>query len=329
LAPTDLPHAEHILPHQLRQWGDQVGEILMTVDLHRSRGRFAEDWEQRLPGLRRLIADCCARYSHARTIDVSYDGDAKSSIERSFFRGEKIPAKDYRGGPFYSYFYALHAARFDRVLHFDSDMLFGGGSKTWLGEAMDILDARPDVLACNPLPGAPTSDGSLRSQLLEREAIDGVAYRSPALSTRLFLMDRQRLPRLQVERQTGRRSWGARLDGNPPFDTPEGIISAAMARSGLIRIDFLGRAPGMWSVHPPYRSATFYRKLPTLIQDVESDQVPEAQRGWHDIEDCMVDWSDVRPGRLDRIRTHLRLALDRQRDQLTAIRRANSRLPLR
>ena len=50
LAPTDLPHLIHILPHQIRQLGGQVDEILLTLDLHQSRGRFGAAWKERLPG---------------------------------------------------------------------------------------------------------------------------------------------------------------------------------------------------------------------------------------------------------------------------------------
>jgi hypothetical protein len=38
ITPTDLPHLIHILPYQCRQLNDQVDEILLTVDLHRSGG---------------------------------------------------------------------------------------------------------------------------------------------------------------------------------------------------------------------------------------------------------------------------------------------------
>ena len=155
LAPTDLPTAVHTVPHQLRQWGRQVDEVLFVVDLHRSRGKFAEGWEERLPGLRRLIEDCCAGHPHARSVDVDYSWEARTAVERYFFSGEPMPAKDYRGAPFSAYFSALLAASHDHVLHFDSDMLFGGGSQTWLAEALQILETRPDVLACNPLPGPP------------------------------------------------------------------------------------------------------------------------------------------------------------------------------
>src|SRR4051812_22990821 len=45
LAPSDHRLAGELLPHQIRTWRSQVEEVLLTVDLHRSRGRFADDWE--------------------------------------------------------------------------------------------------------------------------------------------------------------------------------------------------------------------------------------------------------------------------------------------
>jgi hypothetical protein len=313
LAPTDLPTAVHTLPHQLRQWGRQVDEVLFVVDLHRSRGKFAEGWKERLPGLRRLIEDCCARHPHARSVDVDYSWKEKTTVERYFFSGEGMPTKDYRGAPFYAYFFALLAASHDHVLHFDSDMLFGGGSQTWMAEALQILENRSDVLACNPLPGPPTTDGTLRSQTLPRAPGVSPAFRSPALSTRLFVLDRRRITDLRIERPTAREALGARIDGNPPFLPAEGVISRAMARSGLGRLDFLGAAPGMWAIHPPYRSPTFYERLPALVAEIESGDIPDAQRGCHEMEDCLVDWSDVRPSPRNRLEKHSRLLLQRVR----------------
>jgi hypothetical protein len=311
LAPTDLPHAVHIVPHQLRQWADQVDEILLTVDLHRSRGKFAEGWEERLPGLRQLIDECCAKYPHARSVDVDYGPGAQSAVAARFFGGEPVPLKDYRGAPFYSYLFGISCAKNERVFHVDSDIIFGGGSQTWVSEAVDVLDRRPEVLDCNPLPGPPTADGTLRSQVLERDPVEPAAFRSPALSTRVFLMDLGRLPVLKASRASGKSAWGARLDGNPTFTTAEITISQAMATRGLIRVDFLGTEPGMWGVHPPWRSATFYRRLPDLIEEIEQGRVPEEQRGRHEVEDCMVDWTDVRPSTRRGIVSHSRRALRR------------------
>ncbi len=323
LAPTDLPHAVHIVPHQLRQWAGQVDEVLLTLDLHRSRGKFADGWTERLPGMRQLIEDCCAATPNARSVEVDYGPEAQAQVAASFFGGGGVPLKDYRGAPFYSYLFSLGAATHQRVFHLDSDMLFGGGSQSWIGDALETLSARPEVLACNPLAGPPTPEGTLRSQVLEPDGDTPWAFRSTALSTRLFLIDLQRLPVLRAARVSSRRALGARMDGNPTADALEGVMSAAMAEHGLIRVDFLGVAPGMWAVHPPWRSPTFYERLPALVREIESGQVPPGQLGCHDVEDCMIDWSDVRPAPRGALRHHSRRALDRVLVPITAARRGS------
>ncbi len=52
------------------------------------------------------------------------------------------------------------------------------------------------------------------------------------------------------------------------------------------------RACGL--LHPPYRSEEFYRALPGLIERIENDDIPEAQRGDYELNDSMFDWSRAR-----------------------------------
>jgi len=314
LAPTDLPHAKHIVPHQLRQWAGQVDDILFIVDLHRSRGRYSEGWKERLPGLRLLIEECCAKYAHAHAQDVDYSPEVAAILSSLFFGGQPLPAKDWNGGPFYSYFFGLYAPKHNYVFHMDSDMMYGGGSQTWVTEAVQLLTERPDVLICSPLPGPPTADGRLRSQLLEPEPFSSLAFRSPKLSWRHFLMDRNRfyshIKRLSLTEPPRRRIWQALADGNPPYDFAEEIVSHAMSKQGLLRIEFLGSDPGTWSVHPPYRSKLFYDRLPTLIRQIETGEIPESQRGDHDLNDSMIDWTDARKSLWKRGVNHLRLLIE-------------------
>ncbi len=312
LAPTDLPHAVHTVPHQLRQWSGQVDEILLTVDLHRSPGRFSEAWEERLPGMLHLVHECCASYLHARYVDIDYSEPARAAIGAAYFGGQTPPLKDYRGAPLYSYLFSLDAATHDHVFHVDSDMLFGGGSQTWAAEALAVLASRPEVVACNPLPGPPRADGTLRSQRLDAEPMDSLAFRSPALSTRLFLLDRRRLSGLRLEHPAFRRGVGAWMDGHPRFKPLEEIASRLMAERGWMRLDFLGQATGMWSLHPPWRSRLFYERLPSLITEIETSDIPDDQRGYHDVEDCLVDWTTARPSRRQRIEGHARSLLERK-----------------
>ena len=69
----------------------------------------------------------------------------------------------------------------------------------------------------------------------------------------------------------------------------------------------LGAAPGMWSLHPPYRCADFYQKLPELVRRVEAGDLPTAQLGLHDVGDSLVDWSEAH-ARMARRRWWHRLA---------------------
>jgi hypothetical protein len=324
LAPTDLPRARYTLPHQLRQWAGQVDEILLVLDLHRSQGRFSAAWAERLPGMRQLLADMCAEHTHARVEEVDYSDAMRQQLADAFFGGLRLPEKDWIGGPFYAYFFGLHRAAHEYVLHTDSDVMYGGGSQTWIAEALGIMAEHPEVIACNPLPGPPTPDGALRSQTLTRVPYAALAYSVTRLSTRTFLLDRarfhQEFPALPLLPAPWRlRRWQARLEGNSPFELPEEIMSSVMTAHNRFRVDFLGEPPGMWSLHPPYQTPEFFVRLPELIACVEAGDVPEGQRGYHDLNESMMDWSSARVPRWRRIAAHGRLALGRP---LAAVRYA-------
>ena len=307
LAPSDHRLARHILPHQIRTWRGQVEEILLTIDLHRSAGRFADDWEEG----RDNILVLARSVDGARIVEVDYGAPAAAAVAREFFGGQRVPAKDHRGGPYYSYFFGLHAASHPHVLHCDADMMFGGGSATWLAEACALLHKEPDVFVTAPLPGPPAPDGRLTELRGERLAGPSLAYAFHEMSSRAYLIDRSRfqtrIGALRPALAPLRGSLLALLEGNAPRELPERLLTRAMARHGLRRVDFLGAAPGMWTLHPPYRCADFYLKLPELVRLVEAGDMPAAQLGLHDVGDSLVDWSEART-RLTQRRWWRRLA---------------------
>ena len=308
VAPVDLPVARHTIPHQLRQLGSQVAEIQFTVDLHKSRGRYGAAAEERRPGLEALLRELCEEYPHARIEPVAYDDDAARAVAERFFGGRKVPAKHHYGGPIYSYFYGWHAARNDIVFHIDCDMLFGGGSPTWVDQAVRLLRTREDTVLVSPFPGPPPA-GGLSEELLRRHGTgagraprqleeDPPAYAFPTASTRLFLFDRvefvRRLGPLPLERPRPRSFARALLEGHQPYELPERTITRLMKRRDLWRVDLLGSGAGMWSLHPALRSDEFFAALPKLIRRVEEGDVPDEQRGDYDVNDSMIDWSSAR-----------------------------------
>jgi hypothetical protein len=292
LAPSDYAHAQYMLPHHVRVWGSQVDEILLTIDFHRSPGRFSDRWAEGA----RNIQPLAESIEGARVVRVDYDQGAMKRVSAAFFGGRRVPLKDFRGGPYYSYFFGLVAARHDYVLHSDSDMFFGGGSQTWLAEAIAQMESEPNLFLTAPLSGPPRPDGRLLYLQATPDPKTPNVHTFAEMSSRVFLMQRSRfhstigalVPRRPPSLKTAAI---AILDGHAPRDLPEHLFTAEMRTRGLFRRDFLGAAPGMWSLHPPYRCADFYAKLPELIRRVETSDVPAAQRGDHDLNDSMVDWS--------------------------------------
>lgn len=309
VAPVDLPHAREIVPHQLRQLGGQVDEVLLAVDTQAGSGRFAREWSNRKAGLDAFLVELAGAVGGVRVVPVDYSAPAAQAVADMFFDGRPVPLKDYRGGPFYCYFYALHAAQHDRVLHLDCDMLLGGGSQRWVAEALEILARHPDVLACSPLPGPPSHDGTVNPQHFHTQGAEPdrelpSAFRFDRLSTRAYLVDRVKLAALGGGRFGAHVSEPAaepaspaapprsnlpRWRPTPPQPAPslppmpERIVSLEMQRAGLVRLDFLGRDPGLWAVHAWARDADFYELLPGLIDRVERGEVTDDQRGTQEL----------------------------------------------
>ena len=292
LAPADVGHARHILPHQLRQWAGQVQEILCTLDLRRSGGRFGEDWHVRSPQLVELVKSVCSEHPNARWVEVDYSRRARRVVSRAFFAGRRVPLKDYRGGPYYSYFFGLNAVRHDYVFHLDSDMLFGGGSQSWVSEALHVLQERPAVFVCSPLPGPPTPDGQARQQKARIEPFHSLAHGFDHFTSRLFLIDRRQLsalgPLVPMRKFGRRKAPQAWLRRTSTYDLPELLISATMKARRVQRFCFLGAPPGVWAVHPDERSVRFYAHLPEIIQRIERGDIPQTQRGFYDLQESML-----------------------------------------
>jgi hypothetical protein len=307
LYPMDAPHVEHLLPHQIRVWSGMVDRIVLTVDAQQSRsGRYrGNNFAANLRMLRERMSRAARQYPHLQVIDVDTSEVTRRRIARYFFGTDAMPLKAWDGGPFYSYFYGLWSTQARYVVHFDGDMMFGGGSRRWVDEAIALMQRRPEVLLASPFPGPPRADGAIMGHTVsdnvapKRESEPSLAYSFSHASTRIFMIDLERFEQrarpLPLERPSFRQRLKSRVWGNPPDALEaEVILSHTLRRTGTIRVDLLGSGPGLWSLHAPYRSAEFYRRLPELIQTVESGRVPDAQRGDYDINDSMIDWSEAR-----------------------------------
>jgi hypothetical protein len=314
VAPSDLLHVRHILPHQISRWRGQVSRIILTVDTLPGRGRYAQAWDDsRVPLQSLLDTVVAANDGQVAVVPVDYSSTCVRAVSHEFLGGRDVPLKDSYGAPFYAYLFGLMTADARYVLHADADILYGGGSGTWLTEAVTVLRERPDVLLTGPYPGPPTSDGRIPCEVTARHAasqrhgsppellrLTDHALRFAHMSTRSFLIDLDRF-RAKVGVLHPEYTPAPRSSRQSPGAAPlEVWMSKAMRQHGLVRVDLLGADPGMWVLHPPYRGKAFLRDLPDLIARIERGDIPEAQLGDYDLNDSMVDWS--RPRRLQRWR---------------------------
>jgi hypothetical protein len=110
--------------------------------------------EKKLAGIRCFLKSLQDEISSLAIADTT-----RRAVSKLFFGSNIIPDKAWDGRPFYPYFYGLFVAKADYIMHMDGDMMFGGGSQTWISEAIDLLKARPDILFSGPLPGPPHPAG--------------------------------------------------------------------------------------------------------------------------------------------------------------------------
>lgn len=293
LAPNDYPLTKHLLKEQIEIFKDSVDEILLTVETKKSYGRFGANWEKYSPLLTALLNKIEA---NNLTIDeIDYSSEMKKKVANYFFDTNFIPEKDYRGGPFYCYFYGLYKAKNNLIFHLDSDMFLGGNSKKWIYEAYTKHLDDPLILTTSPLPGPPHHLEILKGQTLI-EQLDSFTYLIQGFSTRIFTIDKFFFhnKKLTLSKTSFRNIIKALVRKQAPYELPEKLIAYYIKEHKLKRIDFLGQQPGLWSLHPPYKTDSFLKSIPKIIKSIKEKDLPEAQLGFYDIVDELHNWDDAR-----------------------------------
>jgi hypothetical protein len=309
--PLDLRHLVHTLEHQLAVWGEQVERIVLTVDTRQSRsGRYkSSQYRENVRPLFTYLETLAGKSAKIEIFEIDYSARARAAVKDTYFsEADDYPEKAFDGGPFHAYFYGLYIARADYIVHMDSDMLFGGMSQKWLVEAIAWFEKTPNVLFAGPLPGPPRGDGCLggvhqSARVLKIPApmrldVAYPAYLFQSVSTRIFVLDQRRFEKVvksfRLLRPKLLHRMRAHVFGQSPLSrAAEEVMTDALLSRDLYRLDFLGSEPGMYSLHPPYRSEEFYRRLPELIGRVASGAIPEEQRGEYELNASMIDWSDA------------------------------------
>lgn len=293
LTPRDVALARAVLPHQLARIGPAVEEIVLTID---TGGKPPADAGSDYSELERLARAAASVAPSLIVHAADYSDKRRATLSRQILARGLIPARAYRGG-FLAYFDGWLTGTQPFLFHLDSDVLIGGEPAGWIAEAIALLRSDPAIFTCTPLAGPPRNDASI-NQPSRREPQPRGAHGFDTFSTRIFFVARERLaapqPRLALTRARWRQQLSGWAEGTSPYSLPEDILTAHLRQTGRRRVDFLGAEPGCWSLHPPYRNGEFFRRLHELVERVERNDFPEAQRGDHDVNDSVIDWSDAR-----------------------------------
>jgi hypothetical protein len=307
LAPGDYRHSKYLLKYHLELFSDLVDEILLTYDVNPRKiisSTEVNEFDKQMLALVEELSEANKKIKFQR---VDYSSDVVEKVTLSFFN-RMIPQHDYRGAPIYPYLFGIYYAKNDYVFHIDSDMFFGGLSRTWLKEAQELMIQNPAILTTSPLPGPPHPEGILVKQR-EYKPYPNKAYAFifDQMSTRVFLIDRRKInKKLRPVKPVVKERIFAYAGGFSSIDTLEVMITNCMKEHSYKRLDFLGNSPGLWSLHPNYRSQSFYRQIPDIIDRLKRMDIPEEQYGYYNISDNFIDWEDgIRNFKNNRLRNKI------------------------
>ncbi len=293
LAPGDFRHSKTLLEHQISAFNEQVDEILLTYDFRPKKVLSKDELSEFHEPFMDLIEVLSKKYPKIRFHKVDYSEFVVNDINRLFYNGKWF-LHNFRGAPLYAYLYGFASCKNDYILHIDSDMFFGGLSNTWINEAIKKYESDKEILYLAPHPGPPHPDNILKKQqnytALANEKHAFEIFDS--VSTRILFVDRRRLyGKLTRKFPPPIKMLYALVRGFSFSDRLEKILFLSMKKEKLKRVDFLGKPPGLYSVHPNYRSAEFYEQIPEMIERLkENKNIPESQLGFYDFSEDFIDW---------------------------------------
>lgn len=290
VAPTDLPFLDQTLPHLARAFGQSVAHRLVVADFNEVTGTFKKRPVGSIDSLRKLLDRFQADGLIDQVVPVIMTSDLVQNAWRGVFTKPLPFPRDYRGAPIVNYLLCLSQAPTRYVMHVDSDMLIHQrpGVTPFVERAIALLQSNEDLAAVLPMSGPPHPEGVLHQPVwFELDAKGFHRFRS--FTSRLFLVDRERLPRLYPlpldwpqRTSPGRRlNLRRRLRGLSTLPMWEHMMEWAMSDRRLFRADLSDGS--CWSLHPVARGDDFVRALPSIIERVEAGRFPAEQAGHYDL----------------------------------------------
>jgi hypothetical protein len=294
LSPSDYPLCQKLLETQIKYFYASIDEIVLTLETKKSIGnRFGNGFESNKDKLNLFLLELAKKYPKIRIAPVDYSDRTKEIITKKFFNNANLmPDKDFRGGPFYCYFYGLNSCKNNYVLHMDCDMFLGGQPEVWLRRAFKLISQK-DIYFVNPLPGPPTPDFSIKQPYKKR--INRYLYYFNHVTTRFFLTDIEKITSKRLELShvhplkliTG-------LKQKNYWEIPEKIFSNFLKKEKGWRANYWGEDDqfGCYSLHPIRKPESFIEFIPSVLEKISLNDLPVSQMGCYDIQRELFDFGE-------------------------------------
>ncbi|MBC5773717.1 hypothetical protein H8S95_06555 [Pontibacter sp. KCTC 32443] len=287
ISPSDYLLCRKLLQFQINFFYNHIDEVVLTIESKKSKGkRFGNNFNNYQDKLNLFLESLRNQFPKIRVVPVDYSPDAKKKVAKLFFSNTKfLPDKDFRGGPFYCYFFGLYSCAFQKILHLDCDMILGGDAKHWLTGAIKLLND-PSVAFVLPLSGPPTSEFNICQSYTKR--LNRYTYVFDRFTTRVFLTDITKFTNhklfLKLIKPNIKRIGRALLQQNF-WEMPEVLITENIRRTKTYRVDYWGEndQQGCYSLHPVYKPASFIEFVPKLLEQVQNNKLPNVQKGNYDL----------------------------------------------
>lgn|GEM_PF-3555045 len=200
--------------------------------------------------------------------EVDWSEDVVQRVMRKFFGRATAPTRCAAGSPIYQYLFAIEQATSPYLLHFDNDILVHmRDGCTWIDHAIELMRSNERVVFATPEGGPAQATGAMGWVFGRRARTDRRWQRAASVSTRYFLLDRDRFNAAVLPLVVDRAG-----------ETLERTITASVHRQGLERQSIADDFN--WVIHPRRHNRNHIDNLPELIQLVESNKAPFRRTGY-------------------------------------------------
>lgn len=296
VSPYDLAICKQLLERQISFWYSEFDEVVISVQSRPSISTSAQDFRANMRGLVALIESLVDQYTKVRYHFIDYSDSRRRHLARSFFGSDWIPDHESRGGPFYSYIDGIEETQGRFVLHLDADIILGGAPRAWISNAIELLNSQPNIFTVKPLSGPPTTDFELKQRYLKKQGKYKFIF--DTLPGRAFLIDKLKLKRFKIPLETIPYNlkgvkWRLKNNFSPSYQRVEELLSQMMQKNGLVRIDYWGEneQDGCFTLHPLIKPNDFVMALPGILARIDSQDIPESQKGYYNVCNDLFDFS--------------------------------------